>query len=252
MSTTNSLHEQLHEAVVAAARGVDLHLHFIRHAETKFNTQHLLQGWSDSAVTELGAQQIDALSRAFHDVELDFVYSSDLPRTRTTTAGLTLPHPEVTVEFREALREWNFGAHEERPAVEIYRKLIESRGLEVDDSLSSMQQLAAGLHTDDIFDAIAEVDESGTSERAQIAMVRISSILQEILRESKSLEARNGRTPRIAVVSHGGVIPTMVRQLVPSASPEALLPNCSVTTVQISDGTITLEGMGVPPESFSL
>ena len=91
-------------------------IYLIRHAEAEGNLYRVLHGQTNSSVTEMGLEQIKALSRRFEKEQIDEVYASDLVRTQITAKALTEPkgltlHPDP--RFREVkMGDWegrNFG-----------------------------------------------------------------------------------------------------------------------------------------------
>lgn len=64
----------------------------VRHAQTPANTQRVWHGHTDTPLTDLGYQQIDALGQSFHKVMTpDVIYSSPLQRTRLTAEAIAKP-----------------------------------------------------------------------------------------------------------------------------------------------------------------
>lgn len=82
-------------------------LYLVRHAETLFNIKRMLQGWTDSPLTEHGVEQAERVGRylAHEGINFDHAYASTLTRSQTTLEHITdMPYG------REAgLREWYFG-----------------------------------------------------------------------------------------------------------------------------------------------
>ena len=131
--STERAEQHLPEELAAYAQGRALRLRIVRHAETEHNINHLMQGWSDSPITERGRGQIAAVAERLSKERFDLAFSSDLQRTRTTAEGiLARLDPQPTIRYDDVLREWNFGSHEERPAADVWREVIVEHGFEVD------------------------------------------------------------------------------------------------------------------------
>ncbi|MGL5000923.1 MAG: histidine phosphatase family protein [Cetobacterium sp.] len=62
-----------------------LHIYFVRHGETVWNTLKIFQGRSNSPLTSLGIEQAKKLSLHLENVEFNKVYSSPLGRAIQTT-----------------------------------------------------------------------------------------------------------------------------------------------------------------------
>lgn len=104
-------------------------LYLIRHGQTIFNLKHIIQGWSDSPLTELGREQArraGAFLRA-RGLYFDHAYASTLTRTNQT---IECAFPGITYVRLDGLREWFFGDYEaervmlmpERPWRDFYRQ----------------------------------------------------------------------------------------------------------------------------------
>lgn len=228
--------QRLPEELAALANGRALRLRLVRHAETEHNVGHVLQGVSDSPVTELGHRQIAAVAAHLARERFDLVLCSDLQRTRTTADGiLAALEPQPPIEFTELLREWNFGSHEERPAAEVWREVIVEHGFEVDRELSALRTIGEQVGWRGLFDTVAKLDPSGQAEHAAATVIRADAALEHVINAAAALPG-DGRA-EVLLVSHGGFITTLLRQLVPEVTPDVILPNCSVTTVSLPAGT---------------
>lgn len=243
-------HEQhLPEELAAFMRGRALRLRIVRHAETEHNTNHLMQGWSDSPITEQGRAQIAAVAEHLARHRFDLAFSSDLQRTRTTAEGiLAALDPQPPIEFLEVLREWNFGSHEERPASEVWQEVIVEHGFEVDRELTALRAIGEQVGWRGLFDTIAQLDPSGQAEQAMATVMRADAALEHVIRAAAEVEGDAGDDGEVEVliVSHGGFITSLLRQLVPELTPDVILPNCSVSTVSLAAGTTVwrLDGLG--------
>lgn len=237
--------QHLPEELAGFAGGRALRLSIVRHAETEYNVGHMMQGWSDSPITELGHRQIAAVARHLAAVPFDLAFSSDLQRTRTTAAGI-LAELEATppVEHTALLREWNFGAHEERPAADVWGEVIAEHGFEVDRELSALRTIGERVGWHGLFDTIATLDPSGQAEQAAAIVRRADAALEHVIRAAAELP---GEEPaQLLLVSHGGFITSLLRQLTPALAPDVILPNCSVTTVSLAAGSLVwqLDALG--------
>lgn len=109
----------------------------VRHGQTEWNLQDILQGQLDSALTEKGLQQAEELVERFGGVEFAAVFSSDLLRARRTAETVALER-KLKVKTSELLRERNWGRYDGKKA-QIFRE--ECRELiEKFQSLSQKEQ----------------------------------------------------------------------------------------------------------------
>ncbi|SFS10883.1 probable phosphoglycerate mutase [Agrococcus baldri] len=229
--------QHLPEELAAFANGRAVRLRIVRHAETEHNVNHVLQGVSDSPITDSGREQIAAVAERLASERFDLAFSSDLQRTRTTAEGiLAALDPQPPIEFTALLREWNFGDHEERPAADVWGEVIVEHGFEVDRELSALRTIGEKVGWRGLFDTIAKLDPSGQAEQAHAVVVRADAALEHVIRAAAAVP---GDGPvELLLVSHGGFITSLLRQLVPEVTPDVILPNCSVTTVSLPAGTL--------------
>ncbi|BDR55536.1 histidine phosphatase family protein [Xylocopilactobacillus apis] len=85
-------------------------IYLMRHGQTLFNSQHRIQGWSDSPLTEKGVNQAKIASQYFpeNQIKLESAYCSTLERTEDTLLQITdLPYKRL-----KGLKEWNYGVFE--------------------------------------------------------------------------------------------------------------------------------------------
>lgn len=96
----------------------------VRHGETEHNVAGIVQGWSDSELSERGRQQVARLAERLRTFEADAIFSSPLQRAMTTAqriAGAT----GLEVRTLDGLREMNYGRWEGQSFLDI-RKTDES------------------------------------------------------------------------------------------------------------------------------
>lgn len=80
----------------------------VRHGQTDWNRDSILQGHTDLALNRTGVAQVESL-RSFIDTQkVDAVYSSDLARAMQT-AGILLNGRKDMIQGRDLLREIDFG-----------------------------------------------------------------------------------------------------------------------------------------------
>jgi probable phosphoglycerate mutase len=124
----------------------------IRHGETEWNSQLRMQGHSNSALSEVGRGQIQALGEWMENVSFDHIYSSDSLRARQTAEAIT-QYSGDTLQFDQRIREKNLGVFEGLTSIEarerhpgIYR-LFKTGGANyvIDEGESTQQVLDRAL-----------------------------------------------------------------------------------------------------------
>ncbi len=81
-----------------------------RHGESQNNKKHLLQGWLDSPLTELGIQNAVSSAKKLENIQIDKIISSDLGRALQTAYIISRKIGYLDeIEFNRELREVNYG-----------------------------------------------------------------------------------------------------------------------------------------------
>jgi 2,3-bisphosphoglycerate-dependent phosphoglycerate mutase len=179
----------------------------VRHAESEANAGAYFASQSDSPLSELGRQQVEALTVAMDRVHVHAIYSSDLSRARDTVAAMAASRG-LEVTTTERLRERAMGV---------------LTGMTFDDARARFPELWQKMILRDPFAA----PEGGESHQQLAA--RVAGVLDE-------LHARH-RGQTVLVGSHGVAIHHMIRYLV--GIHDVTLPvwtsvdNASVTRVDI-------------------
>lgn len=119
----------------------------IRHGETEWNAQQRMQGHSNSELSAVGREQIQALGRWMKNESFDHIYSSDSLRARQTAEAIT-QHSGHTLQIDQRLREKNLGVFEgltseeaKERFPEVYRLFKTAGANYVIDKGESTQQL---------------------------------------------------------------------------------------------------------------
>ena len=212
-------------------------VHFVRHAETLFNVNGQLQGWCDSPLTERGEHQAFALGELMRDVPLAAAFTSDLTRTRTTTEAALVGHPTIVATPLRELREWNFGSFEGQPNPSLWVAVFAKHGYEYAPASAEWAAMTAnGL--DSIIDAIHDHDPLGRAESAADVNSRLAVGLDIVVAAAEHAAATGAGD--ILVVTHGAVLGSILRHLLPNSRPQGGFPNCGIVTVTWEDGEITV------------
>lgn len=148
-------------------------LYLMRHGQTLFNKRHLIQGWCDSPLTELGIYQAQIAGEYFNHqgIQFDQAFSSTSERACDTLEIATsgkIPYQRI-----KGLKEWNFGTFE-----------------------GESEDLNPALPYEDFF-----VHYGGESQ--QRLQDRMNQTISELM------ENASGKT--ILMVSHGGAIRNFAR-----------------------------------------
>ncbi|KHF41309.1 histidine phosphatase family protein [Halalkalibacter okhensis] len=96
-----------------------MNLYLIRHGESEGNVSGLIQGCKDFPLSDLGEQQVELVADYFKDVQLDYLYSSDLTRAYHTAKAIGALQNR-TVHKWEKVREVYLGPLQGLTRTEIY------------------------------------------------------------------------------------------------------------------------------------
>lgn len=207
-------------------------IHFVRHAETLFNVSGQLQGWCDSPLTERGAHQAVALGERLRSVPLAAAFTSDLTRTRTTTAAALAGHPHLFPTEMHELREWHFGGWEGQPNASLWDLVFRDHGYTYTPA-SPDWPLMTTNGFDTVIDAVHRHDTSGRAETSEQVRLRLSKGLNIIMAAAEKAAGSNGGD--VLVVTHGAVLGTLLRHLAPDHLLPAGFPNCGIITVSCNE-----------------
>lgn len=97
----------------------------VRHAETEHNVAGIVQGWSDSALSERGARQTRALATRVASLEPNAIFSSPLERAMIMARAIAEATGLEIVTFDD-LREVNLGRWEGQSYLDIRRNEAEA------------------------------------------------------------------------------------------------------------------------------
>lgn len=197
-----------------------LQLWLIRHGETEHNIKRVFQGQLDTPLTERGIEQAKHTAVALGGVEFDRIYSSDLQRAFNTALPIA-EERDVDVEPDVRLRELHYGVLQGVPYTE-FREVLRAHGAE--------EEWGAG-----VFSEGGSAPPGG--ESLQDLIDRTGDFIEEA---TGSL----GGSGRLAVVTHGGTIRTIMTQLLgmpPTSRSAFALANCGVTCFTNANGEWQLE-----------
>jgi broad specificity phosphatase PhoE len=86
-------------------------LWIVKHGQTEWNLQRMIQGQKDSNLTELGVSQAKETANKLKDIHFDAIFSSDSGRALKTAEIIKLDR-EIIIQTSQLLRERNFGKFE--------------------------------------------------------------------------------------------------------------------------------------------
>lgn len=156
-------------------------LYIVRHGQTEWNQKGLLQGQSETDLTEEGVKQAKNTASQLENISFDAIFSSDLLRAKQT-AEIILLERKLAITTTELLREKKFGPFEGKPyaAMKEYDEIL--------DKLTETQQFLHKVHPE------VESDEE--------MMARFIPFLREIA------VGHGGKN--VLIVTHGSIMRTFL------------------------------------------
>ncbi len=118
-------------------------LYLVRHGETIWNTQKIIQGWHDSPLTKRGIQQAQETAKNLKKVQFNQVFSSDLLRAQRTAEIIAADH-DLTIKTTRMLREVAMGPFEGKKA-DYFRQSLR-KSLDYRASLPNDEQMEYRPH----------------------------------------------------------------------------------------------------------
>ena len=101
-----------------------LTVYLVRHGETDYNAEGRLQGHLPIPLNDRGRAQAKRLARKFQEIQVDAIYSSDLPRA-VQTAEIVAELKGLPIHTDARFRERSLGHWEGRLYSEVERELEE-------------------------------------------------------------------------------------------------------------------------------
>jgi broad specificity phosphatase PhoE len=126
----------------------------VRHGETDWNKNKIIQGHSDIPLNQIGEKQAQELAKKLTSIKFDLAFSSDLLRAKRTTEIIALEH-NLAIQTTELIRERNFGTFQGQPAksmdthLELLKKLSDQERSKhkIDESIENDEEFTAKILT---------------------------------------------------------------------------------------------------------
>jgi broad specificity phosphatase PhoE len=163
-------------------------IYIVRHGETEYNVQDIVQSQVDSSLTLKGQQQVRETAEILKNIRFDAIFSSDLGRAVQTAEVINLER-KLAINTSRLLREKDFGIYDNIPA-QVFREKIKHQ-LEKLKTLTEREKRRYKYHE--------------TWENEEEAATRMLIFLREVA------VAYVGKT--VLVVSHGSIVRSLLMHL---------------------------------------
>ncbi|NP_001288193.1 fructose-2,6-bisphosphatase TIGAR [Equus przewalskii] len=202
----------------------------VRHGETRFNKEKILQGQGvDEPLSETGFKQAAAAGIFLKNVKFTHVFSSDLTRTKQTTCGILEKSKfckDMAVKYDSRLRERKYGVAEGRALSEL-RAMAKAAGEEClmftppgGETLAQVK-----MRGKDFFEFLCQLILKEADEKGQFSQGAPSNSLETSLAKTFPLgktcasacnsdSSAPGLAASVLVVSHGAYMRNLFDYLV--------------------------------------
>ena len=197
-----------------------MELYFVRHGKTEWNLEGKYQGGhGDSPLLDESLHDISLLAKRLKDVDIDHMYTSPLPRAKTTAETLIKDlHRQIALTVVDGLREFDLGIMEGRKFSELELEMPEVIYAFRNEPKDYDYSLIRG----ESFEQVAK---------------RTTEAVGEIVSEN------NGQG-NVVIVSHGAALVTLIQSLlgtsVKDIRKDGGLSNTSLTHLQYKNGQYKL------------
>lgn len=189
----------------------------IRHGETVWNTKKLIQGQLDSPLTDNGIRQSNLLSKRIKKINPDIIYTSDLKRA-IDTANIINQHINKDVIKISGVRERHWGVFQGADWPKVKKFFPTQYKYYKNDSKNYT------IPNGESYNQVAK---------------RTMDSLSDII--------KNHRNQKIVVVTHGGVISPLIRNLLSipyKTHRKFMISNTSITKLLYNEFGFSILSLG--------
>lgn len=191
-------------------------IYFVRHGQTDSNIERRYCGQTNVNLNNVGKKQAKKIADILKDYKIDKIFSSDLLRVKMTAQEINKNH-NLDIKYVKDLREINFGDFENLTFDEISMKYPEEK-----EKLISQKYLYSFPN----------------GESIKTLYKRTNEAFSEIV--------NNNKEENILIVSHGGVISSIITDIL-SGDIEKYwnieIDNATLSTINDNEGFLYLKNL---------
>lgn len=206
-----------------------IRIYLLRHGQTEFNVDEIVQGWNDSPLTTLGIYQATCTGYGLKDTKFEKIYSGDLLRQINTAKAFISNNsykPEIITDYH--FREMNYGKYQDNK----YRNMLEPLFKMFNDTYGGYEKLYKYMNDMEIADEIARRDETKQTEGTIKLWQRFKEGLDIIINENKK--------GNILVSTSSIAIYCVLYNLFPDLKQNGLVDNASISIIEYDNGKYKL------------
>ena len=206
-----------------------IRFYLLRHGQTQFNLQEIVQGHNDSPLTELGIYQARCAGYGARNILFNEAYCGLVQRQYDTAVSFLSDnlHP-CAIEEDYHFNEMGYGRYEGRSYYEMLNPLYE----DLKEPYNSYDGLYKFYDDMTIAAHLEDKDESGSFEGSEHTYLRFREGLDLLGREKKG---------NILISTSSFGICTLISHLFPDFEKGRLVENASLTVLKYEEDIYTLE-----------
>ena len=201
-----------------------LKIYLLRHGQTLFNIEEIVQGWNDSPLSELGQYQARCTGYGLKDVFFTQAYCGDTGRQiETAQAFLSMNSHETSILTDFHFREMCYGKYQDGPYFAMLNQLYEKVNA-VYDGYDGLYRFYNDI---EIATMLKETDETGAFEGPLKLFNRFKEGLDQICEIHQE--------GNILISTSSMAICSVIHYLFPEVIQKHLVENASITVLSYHD-----------------
>lgn len=209
-----------------------INIYLLRHGETLYNQQGLMQGWCDSELLESSIVNAIKTGEMLHEegISFDLVFHSDSGRVKDTLKyllqGLGTDLVGDIIEDK-GLREMNFGSAEKSSVSQVWREVSEANNMEdVTKSLAAIERC----------DLLHKLPQYSDAESGKDFILRINKTMDNIVKKALEDDRLN-----VLIVAHGLTILNILNRSINYVPSYRSYRNLSLSKVIFKEEVYTID-----------
>ncbi|MBQ6478270.1 MAG: histidine phosphatase family protein [Erysipelotrichaceae bacterium] len=193
---------------------------FLRHGETTYNIQEIVQGWNDSPLSKLGVLQAKCTGYGLRNISFVKAYSGDASRQIDSAVNFmneNLNPAEIICDYH--FREMCYGKYEEGSYEAMLGPLFEA----FQEKYHGYDGLYRYYDDFEIVEQLLKRDETGRFEGLERVWKRVSQGIDAILKEHDE--------GNILISTSSFTIATVIHKLFPDFKQPRLVENASISII---------------------
>ena len=195
-------------------------LYLMRHGQSEFNKAQIMQGSTNSNLSEDGIQQAIDARELINTLNFHNVYTGSLTRQIDTARIACKEKKNITFRLNEGFNEVNFGGFEKKPIAFLVETIAKGSNIDNPANVQVTCELVAN--------SCAKFDPEQRAEDYKTAAARVRKAVYEVIERCSENE-------KVLIVSSGMILEILLREFVPDLG-VTNIGNCKVFALHYDDG----------------